>query len=388
MPFFSRHADPARLTIYFANLLISFHYFIIIYVNSAFLSQYTDTQHLSFLYIIGSIASVLLFSAFAHLIRRVGNYHLALFFSTLEVLALSGLALGHTADIIIASFILHLAVSPIIYLNLDIFLEALTRNEKITGGVRGIFLTMQNIAQVTCPLLVGLLLAGTAYGRIYLISIGFLLAGMYLLTRLRAYNDVRRHPRTLRYSITYVLKHPVLCHVVVAQFLLRFFYAWMVIYMPLYLFHYAGFSWLTIGTMLAIMVLPFLLLEFPLGKLADSRFGEKRIMVFGFITIAMATASIPLLPPAFILWAIVLFMSRVGAACVEITTESYFFRHIDDAHADTISLFRVARPATYVAAAGIAALSLQVASLRWSFLILAAIMLWGVPHALAVRDTR
>src|SRR3989344_1097198 len=382
-------ASSGRLTIYLTNLLISFHYFIIIYINSAFLSKYANAQDLSLLYIVGSILSIVLFSTFAQIIKRVGNYHLVLFFTAIEVLALLGLAFGRDVNIVITSFILYLAVSPIIYLNLDIFLERLTNNEKITGGVRGMFLTMQNITQVVCRLLVGLFLYDTEYWRIYFISIGFLFAGVIvIITRLRRFNDARYHPRTLWQSVGYVLKHPVLYNVVAAQFLLRFFYAWMVIYTPLYLFQYIGFSWSEIGTIFAIMLLPFLLLELPLGRMADSRIGEKEIMIFGFILMAVAVASVPFLPSALVLWAAVLFISRIGAACVEIATESYFFRHVDGSLADTISLFRMARPATYIAAAGVAALSLQVITLQWSFLILAIIMAWGLTYAFALRDTK
>ncbi|MDP3988933.1 MAG: hypothetical protein Q8P93_01710 [bacterium] len=103
---------------------------------------------------------------------------------------------------------------------------------------------------------------------------------------------------------------------------------------------------------------------------------------------AVTVASIPFLPFALVLWVVVLFVSRIGAACVEIATESYFFRHVDGSLADTISLFRMARPAIYIAAAGVAALSLQVISLQWSFLILAAIMAGGLTYSFALRDTK
>lgn len=382
--------SSGRFTIYTVNLLISFHYFSVIYINSAFLSRYIDTQTLSSLYLIGSILSVVLFSIFARIIKRFGNYSLILFFTLLELLALIGFVTASNLNVIMLAFILYLIVSPIIYLNLDIFLEKLTTNERATGGVRGTFLTMQNITQVVCPLLVAAVLYDNEYWRVYLISIGFLLVAIVLISlRLRRFNDARYHASGLWQSLTYVLSHPVLYNVVAAQSLLRFFYAWMVIYTPLYLFQYIGFSWPEIGTIFSIMLLPFLLLELPLGKIADARFGEKEIMIFGFILMTAAVTIIPFITaPVFLAWTATLFISRAGAACVEIATESYFFKHVDGSRADTISLFRMARPATYVAAAAVAALSLQIVSLQWSFLVLAAIMALGLRYAFALHNTK
>jgi hypothetical protein len=86
---------------------------------------------------------------------------------SLEVLALVGMATAHTLTLIVASFVLYLTVSPIIYLSLDIFLEKLTTVEGTTGSVRGTFLTAQNITQVVSPLLVSLFLYNNGYSQIY-----------------------------------------------------------------------------------------------------------------------------------------------------------------------------------------------------------------------------
>lgn len=375
--------------IYLTNLLVSFHYFIIVYINSAFLSEYVDARDLSLLYIAGSVSSIVIFILFGRIVRRIGNYRLMILFSFFEIAALSGLAFGQGAAIVIASFLAYLAVSPAIYLNLDIFLERLTRNERMTGGIRGMFLTMQNIAQVACPLLLGFLLPGTDYRLLYLISIGFLCAGLALvMARLRRFDDAEYRPRTPWRSALYVFRHPFLYDAFAAQFLLRFFYAWMVIYTPLYLYKDLGFSWPEIGIMFSIMLMPFLLLELPLGRAADSRFGERDMMISGFALMAVAVLSMPFLPPSFAFWAAILFVSRVGAACVEMATESYFFRHVDGSRADMIGLFRMARPVTYIAAAGVAAASFGFLSLQWSFLVLAAAMAWGLTYAFALRDAR
>lgn len=383
-------ASPSRAAIYLGNFLVSFHYFLVVFVTSTYLIRYVDTQRLSLLYVLGSALSVVLFAYFATLVQRFGNYRLTLWFVVLEIAALLGLGFGHDARVIIPSFLLYLAISPALYLNLDIFLEKSISDEHTTGGVRGLFLSMQNITQIVCPLLAGFLLANNEYWRVFLVSAVFLLIVLVVLAGyLRHFSDSHYHPRTLWQSAAYVFRHPMLYHAVAAQFLLRFFYAWMVIYTPLYLFQYLGFSWQQIGIMFAIMLVPFLLLELPLGRLADRRLGEKEIMTLGFILMAGTVAYIPFLTaPSFVLWSVVLFVSRIGAACTEIATESYFFKHVDGSLADTISLFRVSRPVTYIAAAAVATLTLEFLPLRWSFLVLALVMLWGLRYALTLKDTR
>jgi hypothetical protein len=92
--------------------------------------------------------------------------------------------------------------------------------------------------------------------------------------------------------------------------------------------------------------------------------------------------------PAFFAWTALLFVSRVGASCTEVATESYFFRHVDAAYADTITLFRVARPATYIVAAVVASLTLLVVPFRYSFFVLAAVLLIGLVYAFALKEKK
>jgi len=373
----------ARRHIYTINLLISFHYFIVIYLNSVLLAKFINTQTLSLVYIAGSVLSIVGFSIFAPTVRKIGNFHLAIFLIIAEALALFGLAFSSNLSLLIASFIIFLAISPLIYLSLDIFLEQSTPDEQTTGNVRGIFLTMQNITQVLCPLIISFFLIDNEYWRMYALSIGFLVSALCLLAfRFNHYKDVRYHTNSVWQSLKLILAKPIIYSAVFSQSILRFFYAWMVIYTPLYLYRDVGFDWPQIGLMFSIMLLPFLLFELPLGKLADTKAGEKSIMIGGFILLVGSVFMLPFLnSPSFWLWTSVLFISRIGAASIEITSESYFFRHVDAKAADTISLFRMARPATYIAAAAVAAISLQFLSLQWSFAVLGAICLIGLLHA-------
>ena len=64
----------------------------------------------------------------------------------------------------------------------------------------------------------------------------------------------------------------------------------MVIYTPIYLHEHIGLPWSDIGIIFTIMLLPFVLFEFPAGKLADGKWGEKEPPIIGIILIAVSTA--------------------------------------------------------------------------------------------------
>jgi len=383
------HGADAKIgLVYVANLFVSLHFYLVIYVTSAFLGLSFNARDVGILYLIGSIASLALFGGFVGWLKRLGNVRLFSFFLLLEAVALLCLALAPSVNVIVAGFLLYAAVSPIIYLNLDIFVERLVRDERMTGSVRGMFLTMINIAQVLCPLLAAYLLQESHYGRVYVVSIAFLVVAFTVVfIGLSKFKDATYDRHSLRKTLAYVIGVPDLFNVFVAQFLLRFFYAWMVIYTPLYLLS-IGFSWAQLGMMFTIMLLPFLLLEWPLGKIADWRWGEKEIMVAGFVLMTGSVALLPFLSAQFLIWTAVLFVSRIGASCVEIATESYFFKHVDSSKADTIMLFRIARPATYVAAAAVASGLLFFVSLQWCFVALALIVALGLRYAVVLKDTK
>ncbi|HHH12518.1 MAG TPA: MFS transporter, partial [Candidatus Moranbacteria bacterium] len=95
---------------------------------------------------------------------------------------------------------------------------------------------------------------------------------------------------------------------------LQFFYAIMAVYMPLYL-RENGYSWEEIGLMFTIMLLPFLLVEYWAGAAADRWWGERELLAVGAGLIVLSMFWIVSAPPQMTLvWAAVLFVSRVGAA--------------------------------------------------------------------------
>lgn len=332
--------------IYLGGFFLAAHYALVVYVNSSLLKQFVDDRALSILFILGSLFSIvsLIFAPF--FLRRFGNIFTLLCFLILEIVAVIGIGSTKVAMLVLGLFVLHQAVESILYFCLDIQLEKETTTENITGTNRGIFFTIQNIAWVISPLLVSFLVVQNNFKIIYNLS-GLILIPLFLLIFFFFKNtkSVPTPNSNIKASIKKLWKGGDTTRVFIIQFILNFFYAWMLIYLPLLLNTEIGFGWDKIGLLFTIMLLPFLLFELPAGFLADKKFGEREMLITGFCVITLATFFIPFITSTrFVIWAIVLFVTRVGACLVEISGETYFFKHIKSTESGIISLFRMTRP--------------------------------------------
>ncbi len=125
---------------YLATLLISFHYYLVTYANSSFLSQYLNDRTIGILYTAGSLINICLFFFIGRFLKRFGNYKVMLAVLILEAFILIILGTQKNISLIAPIFILYHAINPLLIVCLDIFLERQSRDES-TGAIRGVFLT-------------------------------------------------------------------------------------------------------------------------------------------------------------------------------------------------------------------------------------------------------
>lgn len=379
--------------VYLAILLFSFHWSLVAYANSSYLHQFVSNKTIGALYTVGSILTIIAFFFISKALRRFGNYVVTLALSTAEMILLIGLAVAPSLYIAVPLFLLHHAIVPLLLFNIDVFIEQrIARRESITGGKRGIVLVILSLGGAVAVLSSGLLLGSgqPRFTLLYLVSAGFMLAFLYLTVRCyRAFRDPHYDAinvlETLRY---FWIKHNFR-FVYLAHFLLQLFFAWMVIYMPLYLLSVIGFAWDDIGLIFFVGLFAYVLFEYPIGEIADRWIGEKEMMAVGFMilsitTVYMAFLKVPLLLP----WMITMFMTRLGASLVEVTTESYFFKHTKDADASIIGFFRASRPLAYMLGALLGSLALLYMPFNYTFVLLGLLMLPGIAFAMLLKDTR
>ena len=373
--------------IYFVTLLLSLHYVLVVYINSTFLDTFTTEKVVGLLYTAGSIGMIVTFLNIARILKRIGNYRLMLILTVLEIGVLLGLAFSTQFLIIIPLFIAHLVIAPLLLYNLDLFLESLSE-DATTGNTRGIFLTVINTAFVIAPLIVGLILTNGDFWKIYLLSALFLIP-LIVFTTFRKFKKESYDRIAIIETTKLFWKNSNCHHIFFVNFFLHFFYAWMVIYLPIYLYEHLLFSWKEIGIMFAIMLLPFVLLEIPLGKIADKKLGEKELLIIGFIIAGIFSITLSLIPSKdFLLWSVLLFVTRIGASAIEIMSESYFFKQVTQHDSDLIAFFRIARPLAFVVAPVIGSLILIFLPFSYLFSILGIILItFGIYYSARIKDT-
>ncbi|MCX6751599.1 MAG: MFS transporter [Candidatus Nomurabacteria bacterium] len=379
-----------RKIIYLAGFLFSIPVALTSYINSSFLETYINTNYVGILYVFASIITVWSLLKMSKLVFHLGNRQTTLVFSLIIFLSLMALAFVHNIFVIIPAFILYFVSINFIIASLDIFIEDFSKNSSI-GSLRGFYLTIINIAWVVSQMISGSIIDKSSFSGIYLFSAGFIILLIFIfILFLRDFKDPKYKKISVLTTIKTFLDNRHISKAYLINLVVKFFYAWMVIYMPIYLHEYMGFAWDKIGIIFSIMLLPFIILDFPLGKLSD-KIGEKKMLIIGFIIIILSVLVIPFIDaPILWLWALVLFMTRVGAATIEVMSESYFFKVINKKECpDEISFFRNTLPVSYVIAPLLAVpILFLVPSFEYLFFVLGAVLLMGFFITLRLQDVK
>ncbi len=375
--------------IFVATLFISVNFGALLYVNSTFLGKFFPGWAVSGLFLLGAVGNVLIFLIAPKLLNLFGKKWLLL--ASLIALGGStlGLALGLGQLAIGVSFVAYSALIFTAYYCLDIFLEEESDNLH-TGEIRGTYFTIMNAGIALGPLLLSILPDGEHYRRMYwvaflLLIIPGLIALWTLITRKHAHKVKERPWHLLPFRAWWQRRN--IRAVTLAKLVLEIFFAIAVIYLPLYAHGTIGFSWEELSILFAIALTPFVFLEWPAGELADRYLGEKEMMTVGFFLTGLALLTLPFLPKNLIVWIIVLLLSRIGAALVEIMTETYFFKKISVEDTGLLSIFRLARPAGIIIGSILGAAILSTYSFPTLFFTLAVIVFFGMKESLFLKDT-
>jgi MFS family permease len=365
------------------------------YINSSFIASFVGERWVGLLYA-GAYLLSLIAALNVHRIISVWGLRQTLTnLLAASLVALAGIIFFQTLPLGIAFLGLWLVISFLVTISLDLYLEHFS-HDRVTGAIRGLFLTLINLAWLLSPLLASRLNETYGFAAVYLVvALATFPLLLIALTQLRELSR-RNYRRTAIWQTLRQLWRSrrgsgdsQIQRVLILDFLLNFFYATMVIYMPLYLHNHIGFAWGEIGIILTIMLLPFVLLDLWLGRLADELWGEKELMIAGIIIAGLATLLIPFITVANLwLWAALLFTTRVGAASLEIMKESYLFKRISSQDLNILLLSRSLYPLSYIVAPLLASLILWFAPYPLIFTILGLIVLLGLPAAWRLKDTR
>ena len=360
------------------------------YIQSSFLEQFVSVQMVGVYTGIATFTALIVIFFFSHVIKKYSNYWVT--FWLLIVLTISALALGilQSQWLILLFFVAHYLSYNLISITVDVFLSNIS-DAKRAGRIRTTFLTILNIAWLISPFLMGVIAEGNRYSLVYLSTLVFLVPAFILFTF--SWKNLRDHTkyksRHLHELLGVFKNNKNFAKVFKVAFILRLFYYIMVVYTPLYLHQYIGFDWETIGVIFTIMLIPFVIFEMPAGHLADKYLGEKEIMVLGLIIMMISTGAIFFIQSSsFLVWAAILFMTRVGASLVEAMQDVYFFKLVDKHDMDLINLFRDLRPAAWLGGSILSVIVLQFFAIEYLFIFTAVIILFAVKPAMTLKDTK
>jgi MFS family permease len=375
------------LLIFVSVLFVSFHFFFVYFINSTYLKSVVQERYVGYLYMAGAFINILIFLGIPYFLRKHGNFRMSMMLIVLEAGALIGLAFATKPWMIISLFILHSAVGPILFYMMDIYLERYAKPEEM-GSMRGIYLTMQNIPPIITPFIAGLILIKPNYWIVYLMGAAFLVPlTVILVSYFKKFKDQEYYVLDLKEAAIHFYNKKNLFDVFIDHFLLHLFYGVSVIYMPIYLADHIGFDWGSIGIIFSIMLLPFVLFQIPIGNLEDTYHDEKYVLVIGFCIMSATFMLIPFIHEAsIVVWATLLFTSRIGASLVEVSSESYFFKHIHADNAGFISFFRMTRSLPYFISPLLLTIAVTFFGFKYIFLMTGVLMLFGVRYTLMIKD--
>ncbi len=400
-------------SIYLLGFLFSLQAALPNYINSSYLETLMSERFVGIIFALEAVLAIAGFLYMPKVLRKFGNFKVAITLLLVELVSLFSLAVYHNFIVVSFFMICSMIIFTFFTFSFDVFLEGYSTDGS-TGKTRGIYLTSLNFAWMLSPIITGLVLSNGDYWKIYLMSFILVIPVFIILIKtLNGFKDstyIKSNPFS---TIAEVWKNKDIFNIFMSGFLLQLFYCWMTIYTPMYLHINLGYSWKQIGLIFFIMLIPFVLIQAPLGRLADKKYGEKEILSIGFIIIAISTVviyfinsgSVALNKVLFslnmggalveitgyvLLWAFMLFMTRVGAAAVEVMCDAYFFKNIDGKNTNLISFYRMARPFAYIIGPliALALLSIPGFEIKILFLVLGIIMILGLKFGLSIKDTK
>lgn len=360
------------------------------YLDSSFLGKFVSIETVGLLFSIGSLASIIFLAYLPKLLKKIGLPGVFQLTTFLYLLAILGMVNTAFPLIFQALFIMYIASGIGIYFAIDLLIEHYAKRAG-EGRIRGMYLSIYNLAYLLGPLIAGFLLKNNSFELVYLI------AGMFIIVMFGIYlRDLKTikfesHHRGISFlkNIGRLLHNRDLRSVAISSFSLSFFFSLMSIYTPIYLNQFVGFDWKQIGIIFSLMHIPYITLEPMLGRIADRLHCEREVISAGLVIIGIFTVILGHITSGnMYVWILALALTRVGASFVQVGSESYFFKKIDPDDADMIALYRNSAPLAYIIGPATATLILAFTNYQNLFIILGLIMFSILFFSIRIRDIK
>lgn len=376
----------------FISFLMGFIQALFIYVISTYFKEASGTENIGPFYLITYGIVLLAFFNLHKVFRILGKSNVFLFTLIFKIVSITLLIILPPSSLAVAVLMAYIFFSCIEWVSMDVILEAFSI-DNMSGRIRGKHLTVLNLGFLLGPIISTQIVGKFGFEGIFFILF-FANSFMFLISLLGLRNVNHRFEDKVGFLelIKKVRKRKNILRIYWISFALDFFYALAIIYTPIYLLD-LGFSWANIGWIFTAMLLPFVLLQYPVGILADKKMGEKELIIVSLFFLAFFTGVIYFIgsSTSILIWALVLFATRIGAAILEIMRDSYFYKRIDGHDVDLIDFFRTTQATSYIFSAIIAFAIFRifpVNPIRIIFAVIVVVILLVLFPALRLEDNK
>ncbi len=373
------------------KLLLGYAAGLLLYILSAYFQDVSGAQDVSGFFLVAAGVTLFFLLSIHHVIAHIGRARLYLLL--LLAIVVIACALIFVADSLLGAglAIVLLVATTLVVVIFDMLTQSFS-TDAADGQMYGAVLSAGNLGFLFGPISAGYIVAhfmmqGIFFMLVVVYSI-VLVAGIVGLAHLRRLNHVTQlQGLTL---VRHLWRHSWFRRAYALSLVLQFFYAVMIVYMPLLLAAH-GFSVQQIGVIFTVILVPFIVVEYPAGVIADKFLGEREMLLGGLVLILGSLAVIVTMPlTTLTAWLAVLFVSRIGAALVESMSDIYFYKHVESEDVGTIGIYRTAYSMGLLAAtlcSTIVAWFLP-ESLVAPFGVTIAVVLGGLGIAWHMRDTQ
>ncbi len=372
----------------YISFLLGFSQAVLAYIISSYINKATGSENVGLFYFISYILVLIVLFEFHKIIKIFGKsntFFASLGIQTLSLIFLSAMAPGNLTLIFL---VLYIFFGSLALVCLDIILESFSTDHK-SGRIRGLHLMILDTGFILGPFLSTQLLEKYDFQAAFFVALLLnLIVLIIALSKLRGVNHEFKGSLNVDDIFKKIIRRKNVLRIYYISFVLEFFYAIMIIYSPIYL-KSLGISWEQIGLIFTVMLIPFIILPYPAGFLADKRFGEKELLIASLFIMVLSTAAILFIDTSdVLLWTIVLFSTRIGAALIQTLRDSYFYKRIDGHDVDLINFFRTSMPTAYILAAVFSFFILSFYPINYVFMMLCALILSALWPAFRLADNK
>ncbi len=374
--------------LYFCTFLLGIASAFILYLESDYFKVALKSENITIFYIIAYGLALILMLNWHHLVRVYGKkkgFQFSLFVKIIMVFLLAFSPVSIWSIWLLVGYITFTVIN---WLNMDILLESCSVDRR-TGKIRGLYLTIENAGYLAAPFFSGFLVNRYNFQAAFWVAFMLLLFVFFFSSvKIKDVDNCPVKKIDLISSLRKISLRRNVMKTYYISFLLEFFYALMIIYTPLYLLD-LGFNWFQIGKIFTVMLVPFVLFQYPAGYLADEKYEERDMIAVALFILGLSTLAIYFVNSrSLIIWSAVLFATRIGASLIEVLRDSYFYKRIDQRDVDITGFFRTVRPVAYIIGALLASPVIAIFQLKLIFIFIGIVVLTGIPVSLSLAPSR